>query len=178
MLVPLDGSTRAKAAIAPAAKLISGLSAPSQGVLHLLRVAKPVHANGESSHTEDVEHTVEKASKYLSTTIEHIREGLVATPTGDLNLAVNYSVVVDTDPAATIIKVAENGESAEGTGPFGRCDVIAMATHGRSGLQRWAMGIVTERVLNATRLPILIIRPEDMIDKKDHEWHKSYTATH
>jgi len=39
----------------------------------------------------------------------------------------------------------------------GRFDLIAMATHGRGGLQRWTMGSVTERVLHATRLPMLVV---------------------
>ncbi len=53
---------------------------------------------------------------------------------------------------------------------FGRCDVIAMATHGRGGVQRWAMGSITERVLSATKLPLLIVRPPDMLDKSKVTW--------
>ena len=56
--------------------------------------------------------------------------------------------------------MAENGEDAEGAGAFGRCDIIAIATDGRGGLQRWVLGSITERVLGATKLPILIVRPE------------------
>ena len=56
--------------------------------------------------------------------------------------------------------MAENGEDAEGAGAFGRCDLIAIATHGRGGLQHWVMGSIAERVLGATKLPILIVRPE------------------
>jgi len=56
--------------------------------------------------------------------------------------------------------MAENGEDAEGAGAFGRCDLIAIATHGRGGLQHWVLGSITERVLGATKLPILIVRPE------------------
>ena len=41
-----------------------------------------------------------------------------------------------------------------------RAAAIAMATHGRSGVQRWVMGSMTERVLGATRLPLLIVRPK------------------
>jgi nucleotide-binding universal stress UspA family protein len=38
-------------------------------------------------------------------------------------------------------------------------DLIAMATHGRSGFSRWVFGSVAEKVLRATVLPILLIRP-------------------
>lgn len=36
--------------------------------------------------------------------------------------------------------------------------MIAMATHGRSGLNRWLLGSVTEKVLRSTRNPLLLIR--------------------
>ena len=38
-------------------------------------------------------------------------------------------------------------------------DLIAMATHGRSGFSRWVFGSVAEKVLRATAFPILLIRP-------------------
>ncbi|HEX7901767.1 MAG TPA: universal stress protein, partial [Planctomycetota bacterium] len=37
-------------------------------------------------------------------------------------------------------------------------DLIAMGTHGRSGLSRWAMGSVAEKVLRAAAVPLLIVR--------------------
>ena len=40
-----------------------------------------------------------------------------------------------------------------------------MATNGRSGLQRWVMGNVTEGVLAKTRLPLLVVRPVDRADE-------------
>jgi nucleotide-binding universal stress UspA family protein len=38
-------------------------------------------------------------------------------------------------------------------------DLIAMATHGRSGFSRWVFGSVAEKVLRAAAIPILLIRP-------------------
>lgn len=37
-------------------------------------------------------------------------------------------------------------------------DLIVMATHGRSGLSRWAFGSVAERVLRMATCPVLLIR--------------------
>jgi len=39
--------------------------------------------------------------------------------------------------------------------------LIALATHGRGGFQRWMVGSITERVLDGTRLPLLILRPQE-----------------
>jgi nucleotide-binding universal stress UspA family protein len=40
-----------------------------------------------------------------------------------------------------------------------KVDLIAMATHGRSGFSRWVFGSVAEKVLRAIPLPVLLIRP-------------------
>ena len=82
-------------------------------------------------------------------------------------MLVNWSVALDPDRANAIVRVAENGEDAQGVGAFGGCDLIAMATHGRGGLQRWAMGSVTERVLHMTKRPLLIVRPAGVVEKQE-----------
>lgn len=66
------------------------------------------------------------------------------------------------DVADTLIRVAELGEET-GTYEVQGCDLIAMATHGRGGLQRWMLGSITERVLDGTNLPLLIVRPQELI---------------
>lgn len=161
VLVPLDGSAYAKSALLPAASLIAALAAPAHGALHLLRVVPPP---SEDKTDNRYAAALQKARGYLQQTVEHLREGWVASPAHLLNLTLTCSVAVETDVADAIVRVAENGEDAEGAGVFGGCDVIALASHGRSGLQRWAMGNVAERVLAATTLPLLIVRPPEMID--------------
>jgi nucleotide-binding universal stress UspA family protein len=39
-----------------------------------------------------------------------------------------------------------------------RADLIAMSTHGRSGLARWTYGSVADRVLHAAECPVLLVR--------------------
>lgn len=39
-------------------------------------------------------------------------------------------------------------------------DLIVMGTHGRTGLDRWVHGSVSDRLLSLTDLPILIVRSE------------------
>ena len=63
--------------------------------------------------------------------------------------------------AETLIKTAETGEDVEGTNVFGGGDLLVLATHGRGGLERLVLGSVTEHILGATRLPMLIVRPKE-----------------
>jgi hypothetical protein len=60
----------------------------------------------------------------------------------------------------TLVKLAEIGAEMEGVSPFTGYDLIAMATHGREGVDRWLHASVTEQVLDATKVPVLVIRPE------------------
>jgi nucleotide-binding universal stress UspA family protein len=166
MLVPLDGSARAEAAIAPAAQLVAALTAPGRGALHLTHVVV-MPGIEQMSHSER-ESILREAKQKLRSTVEAIRGGLVADYDAGLNLSITWSVTIDDDIAAGIVRVAENGEDAEGAGVFGGCDMIAMATHGYSGLQRLALGSMTERVLHSTTLPLLIVRPPDVVTGKHH----------
>jgi nucleotide-binding universal stress UspA family protein len=52
------------------------------------------------------------------------------------------------DAAGEIIRFADEIDA----------DLVAMSTHGRSGIGRWALGSVAERVLNAGNTPLLLVR--------------------
>jgi nucleotide-binding universal stress UspA family protein len=39
-------------------------------------------------------------------------------------------------------------------------DLIVMSTHGRSGMERWLLGSVAERVMRGAKAPVLLIRPD------------------
>ena len=162
ILVPLDGSDAAKAALVPAAYLAAHLAAPGQGALHLLHVVQPAHEAKVPSSTARSARNAQitqadrnMASEYLDATTHHLREN---PEIAKLNLMLTSSVTIDDDVAEGIVRVAENGVDDEGDELFGGCDAIAMTTHGYSGLQRW-VGSVTERVLETTRLPLLTVRP-------------------
>jgi nucleotide-binding universal stress UspA family protein len=163
VLIPLDGSGYAKAALEPAEQLASALAGTAGVMFHLVQVVKPSIERSEEAERREETKAVREAASYLSTTTAHLLRGLTSQSVATLQLQITWSVSTDSDVAAAILRVAENGEGIEGGGMPGRCDVIAMATHGYGGLQRWVMGSITERVLNATKLPLLIVRsPEAM----------------
>ncbi len=154
-LVPLDGSPLAEAALNPAATLTAALAAPAQGALHLVQVVKPVSPPAvEGFVSEFNEETRRLASTYLASVAEGVQAVMGRT------LTLTTSVELASDVASALLSLAEhggNGQKTKGAGGYG---LIAMSTHGRGGLERWVMGSVTERLLNATKLPMLIVRPQ------------------
>ncbi len=153
-VVPLDGSFIAKEALEPAAALVSLLAAPEVGILHLVRVVKPTKAAGGEAE----ENTIQNAERYLRLIADQAREELSKT----LNLTLSWTVVVDEDVPDGIISVAEHGEHREGENVSGSYDLIAMTTHGRTGLQRWIMGSVAQSLIGKSSLPILVVRPSEV----------------
>jgi nucleotide-binding universal stress UspA family protein len=56
--------------------------------------------------------------------------------------------VLTGDPSETIVSYAENNP----------CDIIVMASHGRSGVTRWAIGSVADKVFRASSVPVLMVK--------------------
>ncbi len=155
-LVALDGSALSEAILQPAAYLVAALATPAQGALHLLRVVDVPATNGVGDSQTYSEPARQNAQKYLASVVERLQNGCA----GRLRLTVTSSVVADRDVAGAIIaagkRLGEDGGSER---------IIAMSTHGRGGVQRWAVGSVTERVLHKTTLPLFIMRPQEMETK-------------
>jgi nucleotide-binding universal stress UspA family protein len=62
---------------------------------------------------------------------------------------------IEAQPEVLVGKPAEQIVDYVSKNPF---NLIAMTTHGRSGLTRWAFGSVADKVLHATSSPILLVR--------------------
>ena len=81
--------------------------------------------------------------------VERAREELPRFRAAELDPHLNVSTqVLAGGPTYSICQTAE-AEAA---------DLIVMATHGHTGLQRFALGSVTEHVLREARCPVLVVR--------------------
>lgn len=156
-LIPLDGSPLAEMALRPAAYLTSALAAPSSGTLHLSQVVKIFPTTADEGFISELnEEARQRAEVYLA----QVQERLI--PEGrDLHLSLTHSVELASDVTSALLNLAEHGKEREEkthdrTGPY---DLIAISTHGRGGLERWVMGSVTQRLVDTTQLPMLIVRP-------------------
>jgi nucleotide-binding universal stress UspA family protein len=136
ILVPLDGSALAEAALPRALELaeVSGAR------VLLLRAAQASTLLG-ADPTEAQVKVVSEAEAYLAEVQQRL--------TGQGRVTVETSVWYG--PAAYAIVEAAR---------IRRVDQIVMTTHGRSGLGRLLLGSVAESVLRGTTTPILLLRAE------------------
>ncbi len=155
-LIALDGSPLAETVLLPAIQVMSALAAEMQGELHLIRIVKRA---SEYKHrkiaTNALEQTQQEAANYLGTIAKRVSAGIAV----EYGVKVTWSELVSDDVAATLINAAEVGIAE---GPMDGCDMLALATHGRTGLQHWMLGSITERILGNTTLPLLIVRPQEV----------------
>jgi nucleotide-binding universal stress UspA family protein len=148
-LVALDGSQFAEVAIAPTATLVAALVAPAHGTLFLTRVV-PLSAPGNTPATKEL--ALSEAKTYLRQAMQQY-----ADVAEKLRVSLQTAVVTGKEVATTLIRSAEQGDEVEGKRLTGSGDLIAITTHGRGGLQRLALGSVTEHVLGVTKLPLLVV---------------------
>lgn len=142
IFVPLDGSGLAEKALTHAVALAKGLKLAVQ----LLRVyALPsdayivtdgVIAQGAAQFREAMQ---KEAESYLEGKVETLRaEGL-----DDV-----IGTAIEGDAASEIIDLAANTANS----------LVAMSTHGRSGMGRWLLGSVAEKIIQNSHAPVLLIR--------------------
>jgi nucleotide-binding universal stress UspA family protein len=137
ILVPLDGSKTGEAALHYAVTLAKKTAAE----IVLIEVFEPVSTVGAIgiSYSVREDESVRKAlMSYLNS---------VAKPLKDDGLEVS-SVVLFGNAANQIMKYAEeNG-----------FDLIAISSHGRSGVGRWVFGSVTDKILHTGNVAVLVAR--------------------
>jgi nucleotide-binding universal stress UspA family protein len=146
ILVPLDGSKVGEAALPVIGRLIDKCAPSSKieitliGVITLLRHWVVVgEASAPVSYTEEE----------LTLIKERVAENLARVAETIKKPNISIKTIVSTGNAADeILKAADDVKA----------DLIAMSTHGRSGLRRLAFGSITDKVLHASRVPVLMVR--------------------
>jgi len=159
ILVPLDGSKLAECALSHVEELAKGCGTEEvilvsvtervKGYRALESSSQPVagpvggwlepsHPLGQRLIPEAFGKKEKQAQKYL----DRIAKTMAAK-------GINVSTeVLLWKPAEAIIGYAKQS----------RCNLIVMASHGRSGPSRWAHGSVADKVLRASGIPVLMIR--------------------
>jgi nucleotide-binding universal stress UspA family protein len=139
ILIPLDGSPLAERIFPHLARL----ALPAETELHLVSVLEAWRyalGSADLAYADLVTYLRDDLHNYLAQQAQILR-------------AVGYRVSThcrEGDAALTIVDIADTIGA----------QLIAMTTHGRSGLRRWALGSVAERILQATTLPVFLVRDE------------------
>lgn len=145
ILVPLDGSALSESILQEALKL--GGREARYTLLRVVPMGLPsssISGGLELAQREKLLKALEdEAKRYLGEVAERLR--------GD-GYEVRAEVRVDAHPARAILDYA---------GEIG-ADLIAQATHGRSGVVRFALGSVTDKVLRGAEIPVLVVRGQEV----------------
>ena len=143
ILIPLDGSALSERVLHCSIELGRLVRARYT----LLRVAVPTFI-ADHLYAPNLEKADPLGFEIQQTAAEAYLAG-VASRMRMQGLDVDTVVVTDQSPASGILDYAERELP----------DLIAMATHGRGGLARMAIGSVADKVLRAATLPVLLYRP-------------------
>ena len=145
ILVPLDGSRFAEGVI----PYVEGLAGGMNSEVTLLRVIEPIEHPSFARHAVEFDEgkyvkalmsTAErKAKRYLSKIERALR---------DEDVEVSSALLVG-KPTQTILQYADDNSVS----------LIALATHGFSGITRWAYGSVASKIIEGSSMPILLVRP-------------------
>lgn len=139
ILVPLDGSTVAEQVLPSATDIAQALHAKM-----ILFQVPIIHVSGSLSGDwylpihGVLETATQDAEAYLDGVAAGLRE---------------EGVIV-----STAMRIGGVADAIIGYAQANRVDLIAMCTHGRTGLGRWLLGSVSNRVLRGSRVPILLVR--------------------
>lgn len=146
ILVPLDGSRLAECSLDHVKAIAVGCQVREVVLLAVVAGYKPGSGwswggvESERQMGELIRKAESEASRYIS--------GVAARLTEE-GLQVQSRVMVGS-PAESILDYAKDNN----------VDLIVIATHGRSGLSRWALGSVVERVIMASPIPVFVVAPK------------------
>ncbi|HNN13404.1 MAG TPA: universal stress protein [Anaerolineales bacterium] len=139
ILVPLDGSPLAEKVL-PHAEAIAKSEGAEIVILRIPAIPSPEFFAREPSIASQILIGMEQeAEQYVNATVNALKEEHFHV-TG----LTREGPVPD-----TILAVADEVHA----------DMIAMSTHGRTGVQRWLMGSVADRVVHHAHIPVMLIHP-------------------
>lgn len=152
VLVPLDGSDFAEFALEVAEELFDGPDTE----FHLIRVPEPIQYPGTPYGTASHQ-TIEMYLDAVRTEAEEYLER-VAAGLRERGRTVSWEVRDGMIAEAISTAVTKGGH-----------EMIAMASHGRTGFRRFFLGSVAERVLRESEVPLLLVGPGEYEEEHEEE---------
>lgn len=136
ILVPLDGSELAEAVLPAVERLARAMGSR----LTLAHVSPEARLGMETSRLFEAQrHSIERIEAYLAGQAERLMAAGIPT---DIEFLASPGV------AGALVERLERGD----------IDLVALTTHGRGGLKRWAFGSVADKLIRHAPTPVLVVR--------------------
>ena len=151
ILIPTDGSELAEQAVT------NGLSlAKSVGAKVTMVIVEEPNWLGVSEPKVQQSFAEQGAFKELGKYTEQLNEQIKNYAASALNRAADADKQAGVPCDTVQVKHAQPYQAIIATAANGGCDLIVMASHGRSGLSAVVLGSVTNKVLTHTKIPVLV----------------------
>ncbi|MFC1896955.1 universal stress protein [Chloroflexota bacterium] len=137
-VVPLDGSKESEAVI-PYIEELAAKFKVEVTLYHMLSLDANIYSEVQFTQTESLRASAKDYIGRVAAQLE--QKGIV--------VMAKFSEVTKGAEAEEIINLADKTQA----------DLVAMSTHGRSGISRWFLGSVADRVLHEGNTPLLLVRP-------------------
>jgi len=142
ILLPLDGSKYGEAAI-EVAKTLAGALKSEVLILRVVDTVQRVRTIGGIDRFAYTDTQVKQLEDEAATYLRQVSQ--LFTDTG-----IKVQTILKTgDPAAEILKTSE----AENV------DLVAISSHGKSGITEWVLGSTSRKIINAGKKSLLLVRP-------------------
>lgn len=167
ILVPLDGSEFAESVI-PYVREISQRCEPREVIL-LQVVRLPQGRAATAFKPLDIEFSEplpESAADVEAARYPIYREQETESARAEAEaslIPVAQALRADGLAVQTAVTFGHPAQEIVGFAETENVDLIAMCTHGRSGLSRWVLGSVADKVLRGTHRPVLLVRPPSIL---------------
>ena len=144
ILVPLDGSEFGECGLAHAKAIATGCQVPEVRLLHVMESIPQASIIANEVGEDFINNLEKEAQSKIERKLSKIADDFRSTGI----------------PATAEIIKGNADDEILNYASKNKVDLIVMSTHGSSGIARWAIGSVADRVIRHSLVPVLIAAPK------------------
>lgn len=145
IIVPLDGSQLAECVLPHVENIAKACEMPEITFLYVIQPSEKYYDLTFQDREKAVDYMEQKIKDARDKGLNAQYEIIKGNPSDSIT---DYAMDLTGDPAGAIADYASKKEA----------DLIVIATHGRSGMSRWAHGSTADKILRSSCVPVLMVR--------------------
>ena len=150
VLVPLDGSELAECVLPHVESIVKGCTVQNVVFLRVVEpVSLPIGSGSDGGYVFTEPDATQVRTKIDSNNKKEAEQYL--------DQVLSQSKYGDVKAQSEVI-IGKAAESIADYATKNEVDLIIMASHGRSGISKWVLGSVAERIAHSTCAPVLMVR--------------------